>query len=51
MQRMKIDAEDKEALEKGAKTCWNKFSRFTDKFSEIMFIVALSALSLFNFVF
>ena len=51
MQRMKIDAEDKEALEKGAKSCWNKFSRFTDKFSEFIFIGSLTAVSLFNFVF
>ena len=51
MQRMKIDAADKEALEKGAKTCWNKFTRVTDKFSEIIFITSLSGVSLFNFVF
>ena len=50
MQRMKIDVEQKEQLEKGAKSCWNKFSHFTDKFTEVIFIVSLSLVSLYSFI-
>ena len=42
--------EDKEAMTKGAKTCWNKFSHFTDKFTEIIFIAGLTIVSLYNFI-
>ena len=48
--RIKVDMADKEALERGARTCWNKFSRFADKFTEIIFIVSLITISLWNFV-
>ena len=40
---MKFKAADKEAVEKSAKTCWNKLTRFLDKFSEIVFIFCLTA--------
>ena len=48
--RIKIDMADKEAMERGARTCWNKFSRWADKFSELIFIISLVTISLWNFL-
>ena len=48
--RIKIDVADREALERGSRTCWNKFSRWVDKFTEIIFIVSLITISLGNFI-
>ena len=45
---MKFKAADKEAVEKSAKTCWNKLTRFLDKFSEIVFIFCLTANAIWN---
>ena len=39
----KLSEEDQERLKTGAKTCWEKFTTFVDKFSELIFIVALLA--------
>ena len=50
MQRLKIDIEDQEAMQKGAKTCWNRFSYYVDKFSEVIFISCLVIVSLYNLV-
>ena len=47
MQKLKFDAADKEALELHAKACWNKFTRFADKFSELTFIICLSITGLY----
>ena len=32
-----VSAEDKAALKAGAGTCWTKFVKFTDKFTEMIF--------------
>ena len=37
-------------MERHAKACWNKFTRFLDKFTEITFIVCLTANGLWNIV-
>ena len=37
----KYAAEDKEKLERGAKNCWNRFTRILDKTTEILFIGTL----------
>ena len=48
MQRLKFDAADKEAMERHAKACWNKLTRFLDKFTEITFMVCLTASGVWN---
>ena len=35
----------------GAKNCWNKFTRFLDKFTEIIFISSLIGMGIWNIVF
>ena len=39
----KYQAEDKEKLERGAKNCWNRMTRFLDKTSEILFVGMLGS--------
>ena len=46
----RLNAEDREAAEIGSKICWNKFTRFMDKFLEIIFIITLLALSVWGIV-
>ena len=45
-----LSAEDREAAELGAKTCWNKFTRFADKSVEIIFILTLSGIGIWGIV-
>ena len=42
---------DKELAAAGAKNCWNKFTRFLDKFTEIIFISSLTGMAIWNLVF
>ena len=44
----RLNAEDREAAQKGAKGCWNKFTRLTDKFIEAIFIVTLGSLGVWG---
>ena len=37
----KYQAEDKEKLERGAKNCWNRMTRFLDKTSEILYMISV----------
>ena len=32
-----LDVADKQALKAGAKTCWSQFTKFVDKFTELIF--------------
>ena len=32
-----LDGADKQALKAGAKTCWSQFTKFVDKFTELIF--------------
>ena len=45
-----FQAHDREALEAGSKVCWNRFTRFLDKFVEVVFIGTLSLLAVWNFL-
>ena len=42
---------DKELAAAGAKNCWNKFTRFLDKFTELIFISSLVGIAIWNIVF
>ena len=48
LQKMKYEAKDKELLERGAKTFWNKLTRFLDKFAEVTFILCLTGEGIWN---
>ena len=45
-----LDAKDKETIATNSKHCWNKTTRFLDKFVEIIFILSLVGLGLFNLI-
>ncbi len=44
-----MEAQYKESMETNAKSCWNKFSRFADKFSEVIFLCSLVGLGVWSF--
>ena len=46
----RYEMSDREALEIGAKSCFNQFVRVLDKFTEATFILALTALGVWNFI-
>ena len=50
LQKLKFDAQDRENMESGAKSCWNKFTRFVDKFTEIIFMLALCGHAIYSIV-
>ena len=50
MQKLKFDAQDRELMETGAKSCWNKFTRFVDKFTEIIFMLALCGRAIYSII-
>ena len=45
---MDVSREDKAKMKEGAKSCWGKFARFADKFSEIIFSRSIFFLTLSN---
>ena len=48
MSRVRYEVADKEAMERGAKSVWNKFTRLLDKFTEIIFILCLVGVGSWN---
>ena len=46
----RFDAADKEKSSQTTKHCWNKFTRFMDKITEILFISILLSFGLWNFI-
>ena len=46
----RLEATDKETIAQNSKHCWNKFTRFLDKFSELVFIITLIGLGFWNII-
>ena len=50
LMQVRYEAKDREHMESTAKSAWNKFTRFLDKFVEIIFISVLIANGIWNLV-
>ena len=46
----RLEAADKESMAQSSKHCWNKFTRFLDKFSELVFIGLLLTQAFWNMI-
>ena len=42
---------DKEAMKEGAKTCWNSFKTFVDRFTELIFIFTMLGAGVYTIIF